>query len=180
MRTGEHALPPPKLCSESCPGAMAEDQEEVKIESVPAVDPPEEPKPEVPAVMMACDPVWQALLNVYEVHRQELLQAELVRKEMSSDGGVTSKVLQVWTFSGESESVARLPSGKLEELSNIRGLKQHLSQLHGVLPRFRQRLLLRDEILEETDMLIRPWHSPMDLHLVLLPFAVVSQSGRTC
>ena len=25
-------------------------------------------------------------------------------------------------------------------------------------------------------MLIRPWHSPMDLHLVLLPFAVVSQS----
>lgn len=90
MRTGGHALPPPSLCSEiSCPVAMEEDQEEVKIESASAVDPPE--IPQAPAVMMACDPVWEALLNVYEVHRQELLQAELMRKEMSSDGEVTSK-----------------------------------------------------------------------------------------
>ena len=41
-----------------------------------------------------------------------------------------------------------------------------------MLPRFRQRLLLHDEVLEETANV----HSPTDLHLLLLPFAVVSQS----
>ena len=45
---------------------------------------------------------------------------------------------------------------ELEELCDIRGLKQRLSLLHGLVPRFRQRLLLHGEILEETVEL----HSP--------------------
>ena len=44
-------------------------------------------------------------------------------------------MLRVWTVSGE--ELAVLPK---EELSDVRALKSHLRQLHG-LPRFRQKLL---------------------------------------
>ena len=79
-------------------------------------------------------------------------------------------MLQVRMLSGE--AVASIPAEELEELSDISGLKKRLSQLQGLAPRFRQRLLLRGEILEETATL----HSPMGMHLVCLPFADVSQS----
>ena len=82
----------------------------------------------------------------------------------------SGKMLQVRMLSGE--AVASIPAEELEELGDISGLKKRLSQLQGLAPRFRQRLLLRGEILEETATL----HSPMDLHLVCLPFADVSQS----
>ena len=65
-----------------------------------------------------------------------------------------------------------LTSIPVEEIHDVRGLKQRLNQLHGLPPRFRQRLLLHGEMLEDTAKL----DSPMDLDLVVLAFADVSQS----
>ena len=53
----------------------------------------------------------------------------------------------------------------------MRGLKQHLTQLHGLPPRFRQRVLFLGESLEDAERL----DSPMDLDVVLLTFADVSE-----
>ena len=58
------------------------------------------------------------------------------------------------------------------EVSDVRSLKQRLSQLRGLPPRFRQRLLLNGRGLEDAVEL----DSPIDLQLVLLPFADVSDS----
>ena len=54
----------------------------------------------------------------------------------------------------------------LEEdlVPDVRALKQHLNQLHGLAPRFRQRLLLHGRCLEDTATL----HSAMELELVVL------------
>ena len=60
----------------------------------------------------------------------------------------------------------------LGELSNVRSLKQQLTHLHGLPPRFRQRLLRGGENLDDTAEL----DSPMNLDLVLLPFAEVSET----
>ncbi|CAE7747451.1 CFBP1 [Symbiodinium sp. KB8] len=65
-----------------------------------------------------------------------------------------------------------LTSIPVEELHDVRALKQCLNQLHGLPPRFRQRVFLRGELLEDTTKL----DSPMDLDLVVLAFADVSQS----
>ena len=79
-------------------------------------------------------------------------------------------MLQLWTLSGE--LVTGIPVEELETLSDVTGLKQRLNQLHGVAPRFRQRILFRGDCLEDTVSL----HSATgDLHLVLLPFADRSQ-----
>ena len=67
--------------------------------------------------------------------------------------------------------MTRVPAQFLQDLNDIRGLKQLLNQRHGIPLRFRQRLLFREEILEDTAML----HAPMDLHLVLLPLADITQ-----
>ena len=81
------------------------------------------------------------------------------------------EMLQVRIICGE--AVAGIPAEELGKLSDIRGLKTCLIELHGLVPRFRQRLLVHGEILEKTTML----HSPMHLHLLfVLPFADVCQS----
>ena len=51
-------------------------------------------------------------------------------------------------------------------VSDVRALKQHLNQLHGLPSRFRQRLLLHGHCLEDTAAL----HSAMELELVVLAF----------
>ncbi|CAE7632510.1 ANK3 [Symbiodinium sp. CCMP2456] len=77
-------------------------------------------------------------------------------------------MLQIKMLSGE--AVASLP---VEEINDVRGLKQKLIELHGMPPRFRQRILLNGESLEDTVKLDRP----MDLELVLLTFADVSEEA---
>ena len=76
-------------------------------------------------------------------------------------------MLHVRLLSGE--VVTSIP---VEELSDVRDLKRRLNQLHGLPSRFRQRLLLNDGTLEDADKL----EAPLDLHLVILPFADVSRS----
>ena len=60
----------------------------------------------------------------------------------------------------------------LDELHAVRDLKDRLNQRHGMPPRFRQRLLFHGKSLDDTTQL----DSPMDLDLVLLTFADVTQS----
>ena len=60
----------------------------------------------------------------------------------------------------------------VEEICDVRGLKRRLHQLHGLPPRFRQRVLAHAQDLEDSV----PLDSPMDLDLVLLSFADVSES----
>ena len=76
-------------------------------------------------------------------------------------------MLRIRVLSGEA-----LTSIPVEEVHDVRGLKQCLNQQHGLPPRFRQRVLLHGEMLEDTANL----DSPMDLDLVVLAFADVSQS----
>ena len=49
---------------------------------------------------------------------------------------------------------------------DVRALKQHLNQLHGLPPRFRQRLLFHSKCLEDTATL----QPGMELELVMLAF----------
>ena len=49
---------------------------------------------------------------------------------------------------------------------DVRALKQQLNQLHGLVPRFRQRLLLDGQCLED----IATLHPGMELELVILAF----------
>ena len=79
-------------------------------------------------------------------------------------------MLRVFMLSGE--LVADIPEEELEKLSDVKSLKQHLNQVQGVGPRFRQRLLRQGESLKETAML----DSAVDPYLVVLPVADVSQS----
>ena len=71
-------------------------------------------------------------------------------------------MLRINRISGEELTIA------LEEdlLPDVRALKQHLNQGHGLPPRFRQRLLLHGQCLEDTATL----HSAMELELVVLAF----------
>ena len=78
-------------------------------------------------------------------------------------------MLRIGMLSGE--MLTGIPAEELEELRDVRGLKQRLKQSHGLVPRFRQRLLFDGESLAETALL----HAPMDLCLVLLPFVAVSE-----
>ena len=75
-------------------------------------------------------------------------------------------MLQLRMLSGE--AVTSIP---VEEVQDVKGLKQHLNRLHGLPPRFRQRILFRGETLKDTVRL----DSAMNLDLVLLTFADVSQ-----
>ena len=77
-----------------------------------------------------------------------------------------AKMLRLRMLSGE--AVTSIP---VEEIHDVRALKQRLAQRHGLPPRFRQRVLFQGEILEDTVTL----DSPMNLDLVVLPFAEVSQ-----
>ena len=76
------------------------------------------------------------------------------------------KMLQVRMVSGEA-----LTSIPVDEVHDVKGLKQRLTQLHGLPPRFRQRVFCHRENLEEAVRL----DSPMDLDLVLLTLSDVSE-----
>ncbi|OLP75178.1 Kinase D-interacting substrate of 220 kDa [Symbiodinium microadriaticum] len=75
-------------------------------------------------------------------------------------------MLQLRMLSGE--TVACIP---VEEIHDVKALKQRLTQMHGMPPRFRQRVLLHGENLEDDVAL----DGPMSLDLALLGFADVSQ-----
>ena len=59
----------------------------------------------------------------------------------------------------------------VEQLSNARALKQELSRLHGLPTRFRQRLLLDGNPLDDSAQLV----SPAELELVLLSYSMASR-----
>ncbi|CAE7876403.1 ANKRD50 [Symbiodinium sp. KB8] len=84
----------------------------------------------------------------------------------SPESPFATKMLQVKMLSGEA-----LTSIPVEEVHDVKGLKQHLTQLHGLPPRFRQRVFFHGEILEEDVKL----DSSMNLDLVVLTFSDVSE-----
>ena len=71
-------------------------------------------------------------------------------------------MLRIRRVSGEELTIA------LDEdlVSDVRALKQHLNQLHDLPPRFRQRLVLHDQCLEDTATL----QPGMELELIILAF----------
>ena len=71
-------------------------------------------------------------------------------------------MLRIKRISGEELSIA-LPE---DLVPDVRAVKQHLNQLHGLPARFRQTLLLSGQCLEDTDTL----HPGMELELVVLAF----------
>ncbi|CAE7232853.1 Ank3 [Symbiodinium sp. CCMP2456] len=75
-------------------------------------------------------------------------------------------MLHVWRASGE--EICAVP---VAELTDVRALKRRLHRLCGV-PRFRQKLLVWNGGLMADDVLLQ---SPMDLQLILLPFAEASE-----
>ena len=76
-------------------------------------------------------------------------------------------MLRIRMLSGD--EVVDIP---VRELSDVKSLKKRLQQVHGLPPRFRQRISSRGSILEDTAKL----DSSMDLELVLLPCSVASQA----
>ena len=66
------------------------------------------------------------------------------------------------------EQVASMP---VEELSDVRALKQQLNDFHGLPTRFRQRLMLCGNPLDDSARL----DSPMELQLILLSYIVASK-----
>ncbi|CAE7792655.1 Ankyrin-3 [Symbiodinium microadriaticum] len=75
-------------------------------------------------------------------------------------------MLHVWRASGE--EICAVP---VAELTDVRALKRRLHRLCGV-PRFRQKLLVWNGGLMADEVLLQ---SPMDLQLILLPFAEASE-----
>ena len=71
-------------------------------------------------------------------------------------------MMRIRQISGEELAIT------LEEdlVPDVRALKQHLNQGHGLPPRFRQRLLFHGKCLEDTAAL----HPGMELELVVLAF----------
>ena len=65
--------------------------------------------------------------------------------------------------------VASMP---VEQVSSVKEVKRRLHQLHGLPPRFRQRLILHGTNLDDADML----DTPLDLEIVLQDFAIASQA----
>ena len=67
-------------------------------------------------------------------------------------------MLQIRMLSGE--AVTSIPVKN--KIRDVRGVKQHLNRRHGLPPRFRQRVLLRDEIVDDSVIL----DSSVDLYVV--------------
>ena len=74
----------------------------------------------------------------------------------------STAMLRINRISGEELTVA------LEEdlITDVRALKQHLNQRQGLPPRFRQRLLLDGQCLEDTATV----HAAMELEVLVLAF----------
>ena len=66
------------------------------------------------------------------------------------------------------EEVASIP---LEELSDVKALKQQLHRMHGLPSRFRQRLFCAGDAVDDSIIL----DSPMELELVLLAYFATSE-----
>ena len=82
-------------------------------------------------------------------------------------------MLRIRMLSGEEvESIA------VGELSDVKELKLHLHQLHGLPTRFRQRLLRGGNPMDDSVAL----DSPMDLDLVLLTYSAeaAESSSQSC
>ncbi|CAE7273585.1 Ankyrin repeat domain-containing protein 29 [Symbiodinium microadriaticum] len=75
-------------------------------------------------------------------------------------------MLRIANLAGE--ELARIP---LDELTDVKSLKQLLQRTHGFPPRFRQQLLLNEKILDDAFKL----ETPVELQLVLLTFSSTSQ-----
>ena len=75
-------------------------------------------------------------------------------------------LLRIRMLSGEEVSMP------VEEVSCVREAKRRLHHVHGLPPRFRQRLILHGTNLDDADELC----APLDLHLVLQAFADTSQA----
>ena len=58
------------------------------------------------------------------------------------------------------EAVTSIPVK--HKIRDVKGVKQHLNRWHGLPPRFRQRVLRRDEIVDDSVIL----DSSMDLYVV--------------
>ena len=71
-------------------------------------------------------------------------------------------MLRIRRVSGEELTIAK----EVDLVSDVRALKQHLNQLHEMPPRFRQRLVLHDQCLEDTAAL----QPGMELDLIILAF----------
>ena len=71
-------------------------------------------------------------------------------------------MLSVRWLSGK--ELAQVP--RLDELGDVKGLKRHLHQLRGLPPRFRQRILLHGQILDDATKL----ELLMELELILLSY----------
>ena len=80
---------------------------------------------------------------------------------------VVRPMLRIRMLSGE--PVASMP---VEELSDVKALKQQLNHAHGLPTRFRQRLFLCGSPLDDS----APLNSPMELELVLLSYSATSQT----
>ena len=104
---------------------------------------------------------WNECLTLVMQPRWLTLQCPTLFQE------APSRMLRVRMLSGE--EVASLP---VEEVSNVLELKRRLHQLHGLPPRFRQRLLLQGANLDDA----HTFDSPLDLDLVLQPFSSVCQT----
>ena len=76
-------------------------------------------------------------------------------------------MLRIRMLSGE--EVVRIP---LEEVADVRALKQRLNTLHGLPNRFRQRLFFRGSPLHDSATL----SSPANLELVLLTHSDTTQT----
>ena len=81
----------------------------------------------------------------------------------------TAKFLQ--DAAGQNALRRDIISIPVDEIYDVGGLKRHLYQVRGFPLGFRQRFLLHGERLEDAFKL----DTPMDLDVVLLPFAEVSQ-----
>ncbi|CAE7441121.1 warA [Symbiodinium sp. CCMP2592] len=79
-----------------------------------------------------------------------------------------SNQVVVWTVAGQ-----KLATLHLRSVSTVRALKQHLQGLCGQ-PRFRQRLLHRDHVLENRAWM-RALQAPIDLQLVIVPYTEASE-----
>ena len=75
-------------------------------------------------------------------------------------------MLRIRMLSGEE---AHMP---VEEVSCVREVKRRLHQLHGLPPRFRQRLILQGTNLDDAYEL----DSPLELDLLLQPFSDTSRT----
>ena len=90
--------------------------------------------------------------------------AQEVHKSRPHFSAPPTSMLHIRMISGE-----ELTSMPVEEVSSVRDVKRRLQGLHGLPPRFRQRLLLQgsNRKLDDADEVA----SPLDLQLVVLSFS---------